>query len=146
MNEHDQDEDLQLPAKLAEALRDLQKERVFVPQEVDAKILADAREHLKDKRGRIVSLPKWMALAAAFILLCGVAFVLLQQRSPVPQFAAEDINHDGEVNILDALALARKVESGESVQADFNSDGLIDQQDVDAIAADSVKLEKGGAS
>ena len=146
MNEHDQNEELQVPAKFADALRDLQKERVFVPQQVDARILAEARAHLRQNKSKIVLLPRLIAVAAAFILLCAIAYVFLPHGTATKTFAAEDINHDGEVNILDAYALARKVESGTPVNADFNQDGHVDKADAEAIATDVVKLEKGGAS
>ncbi len=75
----------------------------------------------------------------------------LQERSK-PQRG--DIDGNGTINILDALALARAVEAGEQPGAarnewDMNSDGRIDASDVSAIAIASVSLgqqpAKGGA-
>lgn len=143
MNEHDENENLPAPAKLAEALRAFQKQRVFVPSQIDEKILAQAREHLR-KQKRFVFLPRWAAMAASFILVSGLIYFLSPKQTQ--KFAAEDINRDGVVDILDAFVLARKVEAGEPRDADFNHDGAVNQQDAEKIASDVVRLNQGGRS
>jgi hypothetical protein len=144
MNEHDENENLQAPAKLAEALRNFQKQRVLVPPPVDEKILAVAREHFQQQQTRkIISFPRWTALAASLALVSG-AIYFTQTRNH--KYAADDINRDGAVDILDAFVLAKKIEAGESRDADFNRDGTVDAQDVSAIASEVVRLEKGGRS
>lgn len=57
------------------------------------------------------------------------------------EFAA-DFNRDGVVDILDALALARAVEAGTllTAQFDLNGDGIIDRADADRVAALAVSL------
>ena len=143
MNEHEETDDLQAPAKLAEALRGLQKERVLVPPQIDQEILSQAREQLRGSKRPFISLPRWVALAASVVLVCGLIY-FWQTR---PQaFAAEDINRDGVVDILDALALARKIEAGEMGEMDFNRDGVIDERDAATIAIDAVRLKRGGRS
>ena len=76
-----------------------------------------------------------------------VALVTVQ-RSPNGGFAVEDVNRDGQVDILDAFALARKVQQGISAdkKLDLNGDGVIDDKDVATIAGHAVKLEHGGRS
>lgn len=144
MNEHDENENLQAPEKLAEALRAFQKQRVFVPPQVDEKILAAAHEHFQQQQKRkIISLPRWAALAASVALICGMIY-FAQTRNQ--NYAAEDINRDGAVDILDAFVLARKIEAGETRDADFNRDGTVDSQDISVIASEVVQLEKGGRS
>jgi hypothetical protein len=142
MNEHDENENLQVSAKLAEALRNFQKERVFVSAEVDEKILAQAHQHLREQKRRIVFLPRWAAMAASVALVGGLIY-FSQTRNQ--NFAVKDINRDGDVDILDAFALARKIEAGEKA-ADLNHDGEIDQRDIETITSDVVRLDKGGQS
>ena len=59
-----------------------------------------------------------------------------------------DLNHDGQVDILDAFALARQLkESAQSnLQLDMNGDGVVDERDVATLAARAVSLGKGGRS
>lgn len=56
-----------------------------------------------------------------------------------------DINGDGRIDILDAFALARTIESGETNKPgdqgwDINQDGELNQLDVDLVALHVVKL------
>ena len=144
MNEHDETENLQAPTKLVEALRNSRKERVFVPPLVDKKILAQARQHLLENKSRFAFLPRWAAMAASLVLICGLIIAVTQTRTR--DFAAEDINRDGVADILDAFALARKIEAGATGDVDFNRDGVVDQRDAGAIGQLVVRLDKGGRS
>ena len=57
-------------------------------------------------------------------------------------FVSSDVDQDGQVDILDAFALARSVKSGSS-QAnrwDQNGDGSTDQTDINLIAMNAVML------
>ena len=92
---------------------------------------------------RIISLPQWAAIAASLALVSGVIY-FSQTRNQ--SYAAEDINRDGAVDILDAFVLAKKIKAGETRDADFNRDGIVDLQDVSAIANEVVQLAKGGRS
>jgi hypothetical protein len=62
------------------------------------------------------------------------------------RFAREDVNRDSLVNILDAFQLARELRSGAPVppRFDFNGDGIVNRADVDAVAAEAVRLERSG--
>jgi hypothetical protein len=66
----------------------------------------------------------------------------------VPAYAREDLNHDGNVDILDAFELARKLQSPPFANPtlDINGDGIIDHRDVEVIASHAVSLEKRGRS
>ncbi len=72
-----------------------------------------------------------------------------QAGSPATQpvrirLAAEDIDRNGVVNVLDAFTVARGIKSHHTEPAwDVNHDGVIDQQDVDLIAMTAVRV-KGG--
>jgi hypothetical protein len=55
-----------------------------------------------------------------------------------------DANGDGRVDIRDALALARRIETGPvqpTFREDVNGDRVIDRKDVDAIAMMAVSLQ-----
>jgi hypothetical protein len=64
------------------------------------------------------------------------------------QFAREDLNQDGRVDILDAFQLARELKNGKTQPAtdDFDGDGKVDAMDVEYLAKRAVSLEKGGRS
>jgi len=143
------DADLEAPAKFVAALRRTQNQAVFVPPSVDAAVQAAAREHLRQAApDRIVwvSFARWAGLAASLALLLWLASPAFKRGTAA--FAADDVNRDGRVDILDAFALARELERGAkpSPAADLNHDGVVDRRDVDAIANKAVKLAKGGRS
>ena len=56
-----------------------------------------------------------------------------------------DINRDGRLDILDAYLLQRRIETAAKIESqwDLTRDGQVDQRDVQAIAAESVKLDGG---
>ncbi len=57
----------------------------------------------------------------------------------------EDVNGDGAVDILDAFLVAERLQAGPRapLKWDMNSDGRVDQADVDWLAAKAVSLEEG---
>jgi len=152
------------PAKLVAALKEPPARRVFVPPSVDAAIFRAAQEHLArttstlspsdgERAGVREAFARflkpwilWPTVATACIALAGLAF--FASRSSQPQFAREDLNHDGRVDILDAFQLARETQSSAKPNAasDLNNDGLVDRHDAELIATHAVKLEKGGKS
>ena len=153
---HDNDSDgSPAPSRLMAALQQSQAPRVFVPPTVDEAVLRAARERLAPARPRESSLLtrwwRWPAFATACLLLCAVAYRLT--RTPSPQnpplaYVREDLNRDGRVDILDAFQLVRQLQSGDQPgpNLDFNGDGVVDNHDANTIAAQAVKLEKGGQS
>ncbi len=152
-NPESDEKDLIASAKLGAALRGLAKETVFIPPSVDETILAGVAAQLagirrRRARGRMAA--GWTAVAASVVV---GAFVVqaLYHCGPFAvnqQFAREDLNHDGTVDILDAFQLARELKQGgkPGPSRDFNGDGKVDGADVDVLAARAVRLEKGGPS
>jgi len=66
--------------------------------------------------------------------------------------AQVDIDRNGRVDILDAFKLARHVESADRTDTnlslrkqgwDINGDGVVNSDDVDLVALDAVRLDKG---
>jgi hypothetical protein len=124
-----------------------------VPPELDAAILASARDALR-KRGRRVIFVRWagaVAAAAAILLVVTVSTLTRRVQTATAPLAAgksvearEDVNGDGRVDILDAFALARKVDAHSDLVAewDLNGDGIVDGKDVDVVAAAAVSVTR----
>lgn len=125
-----------------------------MPPTLDEAIVRAARKHLAARETpgfKWLPLLPWLAAASAMVV--AGAFVLFhsQPRSNTPNpsaFARQDINHDGRVDILDAFALARQLKQAKisDLRLDLNGDGVVDEGDMRIIAADAVKLNKGGRS
>ncbi len=146
MNGHDEnDENLQAPDRLVEALRATHNQRLLVPASVDEGISVAARRHLaaKAQQRRKRPIAFWAAMAAGIMLLAFLGNLALRSTRT---FAPGDINHDGRVDILDAFALARELEHQSANVRDMNRDGVVDQKDVVEIARSAVRLDKGGGS
>ena len=58
---------------------------------------------------------------------------------------AEDLNHDGKIDILDAYLMAKSLaaKAAQTKDWDFNRDGTVDAKDVDVVALAAVKLRGG---
>src|SRR5258708_18788781 len=150
LSKRSQDNDLEAPPLLVSALKRLPAESIFVPRSVDEIVSLAARKHLSGGRRLGILRFRWRiwAAATAIIVALGILARLSIHRPstrPEPDFASEDLNHDGQVDILDAFALAKQLKSGLSSNArlDINGDGIVDERDVATIAARAVKLEKG---
>lgn len=145
-------EEPQASRKLLAALKEPPLRRVFVPPTVDDAVLKIARQHLvRPKRvgfGALRTWLAWPAFAAACLVLIGWLYFALRPVNSIATLAREDLNHDGRVDILDAFQLARELHSGVQPASglDLNGDGRVDQADVEHIAAQAVKLGKGGES
>ena len=161
--------DLQAPEALAAALRRLELRPLPVPAERDRQILASSHDELAARLSRTdrrsagsaailkpeavpfeierptqtIPFPRpWIRWAAAAgIALIGA--VILFHGRPV---ATDTITLE-QPTILDALALARKVEAGGvfDPKLDLNADGQVDQSDARLLAQRAVVLPEGGA-
>ena len=145
MNRHEQNEtdEPQLPARLSKELKTLYAPSRLIPPQVDDAVLAQAREHLGSfARSRILHFRRWLA-AAALVALAAVLGSLWLFSRRLPEVAREDINRDGRVDVLDAFALARRLQQGVATDRlfDLNGDGVVDQKDIDAITTRVVKLD-----
>ena len=147
----DKDDGLAAPGRLVEDLRGLFGSSVPVGPEVDESILAMARARLARRRPRVLVL-RWAAGAAA-VAACLMLTLLLSvpsRRADVAgvarqAVAKEDFDRNGTVDVLDAFALARLIEStGERRDEwDMNGDGAVDRQDVRTVAMAAVSLTRG---
>ena len=129
--------------QLAESLLKAEERRnIFVPPALDREILTQAREHLTgEPKGRPFGLWNWFALSTATALIALLIFLL--PRFKTPAITREDINRDGHVDILDAMALAKSVEASTANPAlDQNGDGQLNEADVRAIALVAVRVDR----
>ena len=116
---------------------------VLVPPAVDEEILSRAQERFAEiRRGRSrAKTVWWMSAAACFVALALLAGSLIK----APRFESADVDQSGRVDILDAFALARRIQQGTAGGFDLNRDGVVDKLDVDLIAAQAVRLRKESA-
>lgn len=165
--------DERIPPELQEDLAEVTRRRVYVPPDTERAVLGAARSHLRGVRRRrwfaraAVGAAGAVAAAAAAVILLVVQPWMggaadsrnlrprLAQRAPSPAASATppppapaDLNDDGELDILDAYALARRLKSPSPVPHwwDFDGDGRVGPGDVDALAARAVRLSGGPRS
>jgi len=158
-----------LPERLRADLTRLFGRSPRIPERVDSEILARSRR-LQARRRRRKALLRWagaVSAAASLLLVARIVFLSLERSRPPasarlevagapPAASSErganepaspwDLDGSGKVTIVDALLLAKRLESHRaSPQSawDLNGDGTVDQADVDAVAMAAVRL-KGG--
>jgi hypothetical protein len=84
--------------KLAKALREAEGRReVFIPRGVDDRVLHAARGHFEKPR-----VPQWRRVLR-WAIVCSIVVLAFLGRGK----ADGDLNRDGEVNIADAMLMAR---------------------------------------
>ena len=143
---------------LTRALQESHGPALKVPDEIERRILWNARKQAAiakklhvSNRGRRMLVARW-AVAAGVVLALGTlsTWRLLRERTVSRRMATstpvakEDVDGDGKVDILDAFALARslRVGSGAKPTWDLNGDGVVDGRDVDVIAHTAVSVGK----
>jgi hypothetical protein len=177
MNDRDyNDTDLDAPEKLRMALMQSQVRSLVVPPSVDDTVLRVAREQLGEpalavppsggsgeprKRGTPNFIEEMLAgistllggrrlapFTVAVVAMVAAGLMVWQTVHPRAAARAEDLNADGQVDMLDAFALARELQQGRTPrpQLDLNDDGVVDERDVQILAARAVSLETGGHS
>ena len=120
-----------------------------VPHAVNERILNRARAQIAGQTSRRRTLLlRWAgaAAAAAAVVLVAVwlSFTQVKHDARIVSAVPADIDGNGQVNILDALALARRVDGREPSAIDVNRDGVSNRGDVDAVATLAVSLQRGG--
>jgi hypothetical protein len=149
-----------LPEALVAELRGVAMRSVpAVPATLDAAILREAKAGFA-RRSRFRLAARVAIGVAAVAAVIAIAFPLVvrepdrndtvshrpgatQMLSVMPPAAAaEDVDHSGTVDILDAFVVAKLVETGKQVDEtyDVNGDGKVDQSDVDRIAHAAVAV------
>jgi hypothetical protein len=129
--------------------------RIEVPAARDQAVLELARARAVEVRGQVRKtsaarrLLYWagpIAAAAGIAILVTVPMRAPEEAPPPATDVAGDFNADGQVDIVDALLLARASERGETLDArfDLNGDQRVDRQDAEQIARVAVSV--GGGS
>jgi len=136
---------LDLPESLVDGLRDAYTHRVNIPGSRDQAILSAAGAKFAQRR-RLRLIARWGTGLAAGIAAMIVVAISLHHPAATHLVVKGDINADGQLNIVDALALARHLADRDRLDKswDINADGVIDQRDVDALAQAAVSLKQGG--
>lgn len=118
---------------LAGRLAHLPTPRLDVPVSVKAQVLSRVRRGIFLRR----------IASAAAVLLAGAILWSATRATPQP----DDLDRSGRVDILDAYLLARRIQTGGSLDPswDLNGDGVVDRRDVDEIARRSVALGRRGS-
>ncbi len=163
--EHDPSlpDDLQPNRQFSRDLARLYRPAGEVDAAADRRIRRRLGHELRPRRGRRLAVTV-TAAAAALVLSLGVWRLVEPERDaePVAKHAARpaaesaavdgslegtpagafDVDGSGNVDIVDAYVLARHVarQGGLERRWDANGDGIVDQQDVDAIAQLAVRL------
>ena len=119
-----------------------------VPEDLSRKIRNRVCLQIRSQpRRRIL---RWALSAAAVIVIC-VGVVLVRSYKTQPQQVplasrvppAADFDRNGTVNILDAFWLARQLQTIDHIdqQWDLNTDGQVNQADVNLVAQLAVRLD-----
>ncbi len=156
------DSDLEAPPAFARDLKALYAPPSAIPLTTDEAILVRSRRQRVSRRRKRL-LVRWaVPPAAAAAVIMWVAFNPFVrpdvENSPFGEPVGilgtrqladhHDIDGNGRVDILDALALARNIKDNRVAEQpwDFNGDGAIDRKDVDTVAQSAVSLNKGASS
>ena len=153
-----------LPDALAADLRAIYGRGADVPRSVDTLILAEARTGFARRRRFRLTLRGALFTAAAAAVILAFAIPALMKTDvarlrphPVatdakmlivaPPPPTGDVDHSGKVDILDAFAVARLIETRGAMDRayDVNGDGRIDGADVDRIAMAAVDTSADAA-
>ena len=139
------------PAQYSRLVRDLTglaDTGIDVPRQVDETVLRAAEHALRSPRPRTLTLRYAIAAGAAAAVVIVTVWLAIPPRpaAETSTAAAADVDRSGRVDILDAFALARRLESGVAPgRTDMNGDGIVDRTDVDTIAMLAVTLAEGAS-
>ncbi len=156
------DSDLQASPAFARDLKALYSPPSAIPTTTDQAILAGIRRQSVGRRRKRLLLRWAVPPAAVAAVIMWVVFnpFVTPDLEDSPRFESagplgmrqladhRDIDGNGRVDILDALALARNIKDNSTAEQpwDFNGDGRIDRRDVDTVAQSAVRLNKGASS
>ena len=155
-NQFDEDADARLPAALQREISALYAVQVPVSPELSGRIIAAAHAHLA-RPNQFRRALRWgggiAAAVGAIAAIIAIAVYLRPRASQLqppiarqtPSNSAQPPVVDRRITILEAYKLAKRLESQQPLDLEFDYDhnGRVDRGDVDAIAMKAVEL-KGG--
>jgi hypothetical protein len=137
----------EIPPLLREDLVQLFNRAPAIASDVDASILSSARSAY-ERRMKFRPFVRRVVVVGSIAAGLVITFTLVSVLHHAPPRLAQigDVNRDGRVDILDALVVARALADGGKLDAswDMNHDGVVDQKDVDWIAATAVNVSGAG--
>jgi hypothetical protein len=146
----EEDLDKQVTQTLAQDLRRLYQSPDSIPESVDRAILAQVA--IRRRRPSTMRIYRNMVAAAALIGIAVGLWVFRQanlgmrpdDQPSTSTVARTDIDQNGTVNILDAYSLARRIKTEQPTRPawDLNTDGQINQADVDLVAYAAVRINE----
>ena len=150
LNPEELDDLPELPSGLASDLKNRYGPVPDIPEAIDRAILANSQRHLL-QTFPVIAKSKWRwRIAVIGSSMAAACMVFLAFKSQEPQQPANvahdrgsdrDLDGNGRVDILDAFAIAREIQSGRNQPAfDINGDGRLTQADVTEIAQRAVTL------
>lgn len=116
------------------------KKKTEIPLLVDQKIYQEISERSKEIRKSLFRKNVFTSISAiaAVIILSFAVFTNVKSVDPV----MADINKDGDVNVLDSLLLAQKIDKLSFDKAsDLNGDGVLDSKDLKLVRSAVVNLD-----
>ena len=117
----------ELPASLRRDLANLATPGE-IPEAIDERLRRAAHARLAPRRRRLRLVPAVVLVAAACLVLI-----------PWLRRDAYDVDRSGRVDIYDAYLMALRVRAGDA-RGDLNGDGVLNERDVQAIAARAVRI------
>ncbi len=149
MHDHDDSQsEPAVPAKLADALRQISRQPIDT-RELDTRVLACADRlgspssfPIRLSMGRLVGLGGALAAGLALAMVFWPQLSQPRSASLAQSSIANDFDRDGRVTVLDAYLVARGVRDGTVDPAwDADASGTVNLSDADAIAQLAVLLE-----
>jgi len=139
----EENEQFEIPDRLANALRDAYTHQTQIPPAADNAVLSMARAEFSRRR-RMRLIARWGTGLAAAVAAMIVIAISLHHTAPTKSLAKGDVNGDGTINIVDALALAKHLANHDATEKgwDLNGDGVVDQKDIDTLAMNAVSLKQ----
>jgi hypothetical protein len=146
-----------LPKPIRSGLDEIYHRPLDVPATVDRAILASART-LWARRRRAMRIWRWSGMGAGVAAAAAIALIVRMEvmrsehatpaRSPIATMIDPGLNRDRPITIAEAFRLARLLRDEHAGQHpaaswDFNGDGKVDERDVQALAAEAVRLDRG---
>lgn len=137
------DREPDLPEALQRDLRAALGARVRIPAELDAQLVAAARDDAaRRRRPRPAWLRPTLLAAAALLVLLPVTWLASGDATGGAAMVREDFDRNGRVDVLDAYRLSLALRRGDAVATtfDLDGDGRVDGGDVERIAARAVRV------
>ena len=117
---HKDKESEQLPQALVDQVNAADQSVSLITSKVDREVLQLARAHFSSRRTARRRRPAWAAIAASVL----IAFFAIQLREPPAtetKAIYADIDHSGQIDIADVLAVARASGTSKKTQAEIDA-------------------------